>query len=227
MGHPRGPQAAVLAGHPARPSLARRSGSPSRSPTPTGSATSSPPTRPATRSPPTSVPRSDGSRCCRSSSAVRPLGLLAHSDTEERFTRTKSELEGTLKITLGGLAAEQLFFGESGTGPSSDLQTATELAAQMIGSFGMGNSLVAYEAFSTAPTRRPTSSPRCSLTRTPRKRSTRSCSRHKDQVLFLLEKNRDLVEALRDALLEQEELLGDEIRAVIEETLQRRSVVAG
>ncbi|MDQ3661999.1 MAG: hypothetical protein M3454_13265, partial [Actinomycetota bacterium] len=51
--------------------------------------------------------------------------------------------------------------------------------------------------------------------------------RHKDQVLFLLEKNRDLVEALRDALLEHEELLGDDIRAVIEETLQRRNVVAG
>jgi cell division protease FtsH len=51
--------------------------------------------------------------------------------------------------------------------------------------------------------------------------------RHKDQVLFLLEKNRDLVEALRDALLEHEELLGDDIRAVIEETLQRRTMVSG
>jgi cell division protease FtsH len=48
------------------------------------------------------------------------LGLLAHSDAEERFTRSKSELEGTLKITLGGLASELLFFSESGTGPASD-----------------------------------------------------------------------------------------------------------
>ncbi|MDP9227151.1 MAG: AAA family ATPase, partial [Actinomycetota bacterium] len=61
------------------------------------------------------------------------LGLLAHSDTEERFTKTKSELEAALNIGLGGMAAEQLFFGESGTGPSSDLSAATSLAAQMVG----------------------------------------------------------------------------------------------
>ncbi|MDQ3983299.1 MAG: AAA family ATPase, partial [Actinomycetota bacterium] len=79
------------------------------------------------------------------------LGLLAHSDAEERFTKTKSELEGTLKIALGGMAAEQLFFGESGTGPSSDLTAATTLAAQMVGSFGMGSSLVSYEAVDNGP----------------------------------------------------------------------------
>jgi hypothetical protein len=33
------------------------------------------------------------------------------------------------------------------------------------------------------------------------------------------------VEALRDSLLEQDELLGDEIMAVVEETLARRSSV--
>src|SRR3989337_2165296 len=74
------------------------------------------------------------------------LGLLAHSDTEERFTKTKSELESTIRIALGGMCAEELFFGEHGTGPSSDLLAATSLGAQMIGSFGMGRSLRSYQA---------------------------------------------------------------------------------
>ena len=50
------------------------------------------------------------------------LGLLAHGDEEERFTRTRTEIESSVAIALGGLVAEEVFFGESGTGPASDLQ---------------------------------------------------------------------------------------------------------
>jgi cell division protease FtsH len=70
------------------------------------------------------------------------LGLLAHGDEEERFTRTRTELEAAIAIALGGLAAEDVFFGESGTGPAADLQKATTHAAQMVGSFGMAGSLI-------------------------------------------------------------------------------------
>ena len=61
------------------------------------------------------------------------LGLLAHSDEEERLTRTKSEIEAGIAISLGGLVAEEMCLGESGTGPGGDLATATSLAAQMVG----------------------------------------------------------------------------------------------
>jgi cell division protease FtsH len=149
------------------------------------------------------------------------LGLLAHSDAEERFTRTQSELEGTLKIALAGMAAEKLFFGESGTGPASDLIAATELGAQMVGSFGMGSSLVSYEAAHNGQ-----GGPNIVakiLTNDQTKKEVEDLLRlHQDQVGYLLERNRDLVEALRDALLEQEELLGDDIVAVIEQALNRR-----
>jgi ATP-dependent Zn protease len=79
------------------------------------------------------------------------LGLLAHGDEEERFTRTRTEIEAGIAIALGGLAAEEVFFGESGTGPASDLQHATTLAAQMVGSFGMAGSLVSYDAIAEGP----------------------------------------------------------------------------
>ncbi|MFN2587385.1 MAG: AAA family ATPase, partial [Actinomycetota bacterium] len=151
------------------------------------------------------------------------LGLLAHSDAEERFTKTKSELEGTLKIALGGMAAEQLFFGESGTGPSSDLTAATTLAAQMVGSFGMGNSLVSYEAVDNGPHGSPNIVAKMLSNDDTKKELDELLRRHKDQVAYLLETNKDLVEALRDALLEREELMGDEILAVLVDAQKRRA----
>ena len=45
------------------------------------------------------------------------LGMLAHGDSEERFTRTRSEIESGIAIALGGLVAEELCIGDAGTGP--------------------------------------------------------------------------------------------------------------
>jgi cell division protease FtsH len=150
------------------------------------------------------------------------LGLLAHSDTEERFTRTRTELEATLKIALAGMAAEELFFGEAGTGPSSDLTAATTLAAQMVGSFGMGESLVSYDAVDNGMHSTPNIVAKVLSTEDTKREVDEILRNHKDQVAYLLEQNRDLIEALRDALLEHEELLGDEIIAVIEQAKGRR-----
>jgi ATP-dependent Zn protease len=151
------------------------------------------------------------------------LGLLAHSDAEERFTKTKSELEGTLKIALGGMAAEQLFFGESGTGPSSDLTAATTLVAQMVGSFGMGSSLVSYDAVRNGPQGGPNIVAKVLSNDDTKREVDEILRKHKDQVAYLLETNKDLVEALRDALLEREELMGDEILTVLADAEKRRS----
>ena len=40
------------------------------------------------------------------------LGMLAHGDSEERFTRTRSEIGAGDPIALGGLVAEELCIGE-------------------------------------------------------------------------------------------------------------------
>ncbi len=155
------------------------------------------------------------------------LGLLAHSDFEERFTRTRSELEGRLKIMLAGMACEEIFFGESGTGPSSDLMAATEVVAQMVGSYGMGESLVSYEAIHEGPYSSTNIVARVLSNEKARKEVEDVLRRQKDQVIYLLQQNRDLVEALRDALLEHEELMGDEINKCVEEALARRAGVEG
>ncbi len=155
------------------------------------------------------------------------LGLLAHSDFEERFTRTRSELEGRLKIMLAGMACEEIFFGESGTGPSSDLMAATEVVAQMVGSYGMGESLVSYEAIHEGAYSSTNIVARVLSNEKARKEVEDILRRQKDQVIYLLQQNRDLVEALRDALLEHEELMGDEINKCVEEALARRDGAEG
>ena len=144
------------------------------------------------------------------------LGLLAHSDTEERFTKKRSELEALIKVALGGMAAEHIYFGEHGTGPSSDLSAATALVAQMVGSYGMGSSLISYEAVDNGAHSAPNIVAKVLTNDDARRETEEILSLHKDQVTDLLDKHKHLVEALRDALLEREELIGDEIMVVIE-----------
>jgi ATP-dependent Zn protease len=142
------------------------------------------------------------------------LGLLAHSDLEERFTKTRSEILTLIQIAMGGMVAEELFFGEAGTGPSGDLQAATQAACQMVGSLGMAGSLISYDAMAVAGAQNVVA--KVLSTDTGREAVDRILNDAKAAVQRRLDENRHVVEALRDALLERDELLGDEIVAVVE-----------
>jgi ATP-dependent Zn protease len=150
------------------------------------------------------------------------LGLLAHSDLEERFTRTRSEIVSLIQIALGGMVAEELFFGESGTGPGGDLQVATSAAAHMVGSLGMAGSLISYEAVQ---------GPAGNLTAKVlssddgREAVETILNEAKADVRVMMKAHAHLVEALRDALLARDELVDDEILAVIREAEARGPAV--
>ena len=45
------------------------------------------------------------------------LGLLAHGDREDVYTRSRTELIALIQIAMGGQVAEELFFGDVSTGP--------------------------------------------------------------------------------------------------------------
>ena len=140
------------------------------------------------------------------------LGLLAHSDAEERFTQTESEMRSLVQISLGGMVAEELFFGERSSGVASDLKYATTVAAQMIGSMGMGDTLLSYEAVQAGGTNlvgKVLSSDEG------RQAVAGLLAAARTDVMALLGANRHIVEALRDALLEHDELVAEEIGEVI------------
>jgi ATP-dependent Zn protease len=144
------------------------------------------------------------------------LGLLAHSDTEERFLRTRTELLAHIQISFGGMVAEELWFGESGTGPGGDLSQATATAATMVGALGMSGSLVSFEASGGGPLDSGLVA-RVLADDASRREVEQLLDRAKETVRELLDQNRHLVEALRDELLEHDELVGDDITAVIDE----------
>ncbi len=137
------------------------------------------------------------------------LGLLAHNDVDEVYTATASELRALIDIAMGGLVAEEVFFGDTTTGPASDLANATRIAAQMVGAAGMTGSLVSFLG--------------TGRDLVPAVLGDSAAREHVEQLLedarsrarILVSKNRHLVEALRDALLERHELIGDQIVDVL------------
>jgi ATP-dependent Zn protease len=68
-------------------------------------------------------------------------GSLGHHRAvgkEEEFSKFRTQAAGELRHGLGAIAAERVFYGENSTGVSQDLIQSTQLAAMMIGVWGMG-----------------------------------------------------------------------------------------
>jgi ATP-dependent Zn protease len=139
------------------------------------------------------------------------LGLLAHSEEEERYTKTRSEIEALIQIAFGGMVAEEIFFGETSTGVASDLQVATVAACQMVGSLGMGSTLISAAALDLPGN----IVSKVTSVEGAREEVDELLRGARDDVREMLEDNRPVIEALRDALLERDELVGAEILDVI------------
>ena len=144
------------------------------------------------------------------------LGMLAHGDSEDVFTRSRSEMLALIQIAMGGQVAEELFFGDISTGPGGDLSYATTVAAQMVGAVGMAGSLVSLAAVQQGALADSNLVGRVLADHDGRAAVEAILDDQKQVARELLSANRHIVEALRDALLERHELVGREIREVIE-----------
>ncbi|TXH42323.1 MAG: AAA family ATPase [Actinobacteria bacterium] len=143
------------------------------------------------------------------------LGLLAHNDTEDVYTRSRSELLALIQIAFGGMVAEELFFGETSTGPSSDLNYATTVAAQMVGAAGMVGSLINLSAVQGGAMSDTNLVGRVIADGPSREAVERLLSEQKLVARRVLEQHRGMLENLRDALLERHELVGTEILEIL------------
>jgi ATP-dependent Zn protease len=143
------------------------------------------------------------------------LGMLAHGDSEDVFTRSRAEMLALIQIAMGGQVAEELFFGDVSTGPGGDLSYATTVAAQMVGAVGMGGSLVSLAAVQQGALADSNLVGRVLSDPAGRAAVETILSDQKQVARELLTANQHIVVALRDALLERHELVGREIREVI------------
>lgn len=67
-------------------------------------------------------------------------GYMQHGDDEDKALYTKNELLAKIRTSLGGRAAELVYYGDEdglSTGASSDLANATSLAKRLVCSYGM------------------------------------------------------------------------------------------
>src|SRR3954468_17885114 len=143
------------------------------------------------------------------------LGMLAHGDAEEVYTRSRSEMLALIQIAMAGQVAEELFFNDVSTGPGGDLLYATNVAAQMVGAAGMAGTLVSFVAVQGSAFNDSNLVGRVLGDSEGRRRVEELLQEQKTFVKGRLEANQHLVAALRDALVERHELIGHEIGDVL------------
>ena len=67
------------------------------------------------------------------------LGLTMQLPIDDKHTYTKTYLEGTLIVLMGGRSAEEIFLGHITTGAGNDIERATEIARKMVCDWGMSS----------------------------------------------------------------------------------------
>jgi cell division protease FtsH len=73
------------------------------------------------------------------------LGMVASIKPEDQFTHWRTEYEADIMTSLASLAGERMFFdGDTSSGVSGDLESATRLATLMEGYWGMGSTVSSH-----------------------------------------------------------------------------------
>lgn len=71
----------------------------------------------------------------------RALGVTQQLPIDDKYTYSKDYLTNTLKVLLGGRAAEEIALHHMTTGAGNDLERATDLARRMVTEWGMSEKL--------------------------------------------------------------------------------------
>ncbi|MBF0624988.1 MAG: ATP-dependent zinc metalloprotease FtsH [Magnetococcales bacterium] len=71
----------------------------------------------------------------------RALGLTMQLPTEDRYTYSKQQLEDNIAVLMGGRLAEELVLDQLTTGAGNDIQRATDIAHNMVCTYGMSEVL--------------------------------------------------------------------------------------
>jgi cell division protease FtsH len=151
----------------------------------------------------------------------RALGVTQQLPLDDRYTYSKDYLYGTLKVLLGGRVAEEIALQTMTTGAGNDLERATELARKMVTEWGMsermgpltfgkreehvflGREIAKHRDYSDKTAEEID------------EETKRIVTEAYHQTKELLEKNRNLLDAIAKALLERETLEANEIDQII------------
>jgi len=164
---------------------------------------------------------------------IAALGYTLQVPTQDRFVMTQGELEGKIRVLLGGRIAEQLVFGDRSTGAEDDLVKATEIARAMIRNYGMSDRL-GMVSFEGAKQRTVLGVPSELGARNYGDETASAIDaevrgvldRQEEMATVILGTRRQVLVAAAEQLLVRETLSGEELRAITAEPPARTSVAA-
>jgi cell division protease FtsH len=154
---------------------------------------------------------------------IGALGYTQQLPEDERYLLQRQELLDRMAVLLGGRVAEEIVFDEISTGASNDLERVAEMARKMVRQYGMSDTLgpVSFE-------RQRTTFLQGSDTPWPQEKSySEETARAMDEEIGriiadahertrrLLRGDRELLDRVAEALLENEVVTRDELRRIM------------
>jgi len=152
--------------------------------------------------------------------AGHALGLTELLPADDRRLYGEGYLADTLAVKLGGRAAERLVRGEASTGAADDLASATSLATQMVREFGLSEA-IGPVSYSGQPGGHPALAPRDYSEQTQwllDQEIAALLTTAETRARELLTRHAEALNLLTSALLEQETITGDQVRALLHAT---------
>ena len=168
-----------------------------------------------------------GSKVAKISIVPRGMSALGYTlqlPTEERFLNSKEELKGQIATLLGGRSAEEVVFGKITTGASNDLQRATDIAEQMVGTFGMSEILgpLAYDKQGGGQFLGNGNNPRRAVSDATAQAIDKEVRELVDDAhetaLKILRNNLNLLESISQKILQEEVIEGEDLKNLLAES---------
>jgi cell division protease FtsH len=147
----------------------------------------------------------------------RAMGVTMQLPEADRHTYTKGYLEAQIAVLMGGRVAEELFMNHMTSGASNDIERATDIAQHMVCEWGM--SPLGMRAFRKAGNSFDADQPHAiseALARRVDEEIEKTLAGGYDRAWDLLNRNRDAVKAVAEALLDQEALEAGDLKALLE-----------
>ncbi|MFP3952767.1 MAG: ATP-dependent zinc metalloprotease FtsH [Candidatus Acetothermia bacterium] len=151
------------------------------------------------------------------------LGFTLQLPLEEKFLASKSELLDKMTTLLGGRTAEELIYNDVTTGAQDDFKKATDIAKRMVMQYGMseeigpinlgrenGNVFLGEEIVKSNEHSEEVSS----LVDREIRRIVEGCH---DKAREILQDNKVILDELKNKLIQQEELEGDELDEILDQ----------
>jgi cell division protease FtsH len=153
----------------------------------------------------------------------RAMGVTMQLPEQDRHTYTKGYLEAQIAVLMGGRVAEELFMHHMTSGASNDIERATDIAQHMVCEWGM--SALGMRAFRKAGNAFEGDRNHAMSEATARRvdeEIEKLIAGGYETARGLLDRHRESVKALAEALLDHESLEADELQEILARTGARR-----